>query len=194
MALNSEIVVVSGLPRSGTSLMMAMLDRAGIPIVTDGQRTADEDNPRGYYELEQVKQLKKDSSWLKEARGSAVKIVSSLLYDLPATEKYRVLFMQRNLDEVLVSQEKMLERRGQPLPPREKMRSAFNVHLEKLFNWIHQQPCFELLVVDYNELMQDAVAVTPVIADFLGEAVAAETMQEAIDPELYRNRHTAGSS
>lgn len=188
MAQNTDILVVSGLPRSGTSLMMAMLERADIPIVTDGQRSADEDNPRGYYELEKVKQLKQDSTWIPEARGMAVKVVSSLLYDLPLTEQYRVLFMQRNLDEVLSSQEKMLERRGQPLPARDKMAAAFRVHLERLFEWIHQQPCFELLVVNYNELMKNAAAVVAEVAEFAGPAVDAEKMRSAIDPDLYRNR------
>src|SRR5688572_18254457 len=101
-----EIVIVSGLPRSGTSLMCQMLDNGGIEVVTDGIRTADTDNPRGYYELEKVKKLKQDASWLPETRGKAFKMVSQLLYDLPRTERYRVIFMRRDLDEMLASQEK----------------------------------------------------------------------------------------
>src|SRR5687768_13992796 len=107
MPLADDIIIVSGLPRSGTSLMMQMLDRAGISAVTDKIRTADDDNPRGYFEFEPVKRTKQDASWLPAARGRAVKLVSSLLYDLPATERYRVLFMQRDINEVLDSQEKM---------------------------------------------------------------------------------------
>ncbi len=117
MPLSEEIIIVSGLPRSGTSLMMQMLDRGGIPVVTDQVRVADDDNPRGYYEFEAVKRTKQDSSWLTGARGRAVKLVSSLLYDLPPTERYRVLFMQRELEEVLESQEKMLARLGRPPAP-----------------------------------------------------------------------------
>src|SRR5262245_20267166 len=121
MSLSNEIIVVSGLPRSGTSLMMQMLDRGGIPAVTDRLRAADEDNPRGYYEFEAVKRTKQDASWLPAARGRAVKLVSSLLYDLPNSEAYRVLFMQRDMDEVLESQEKMLARLGRPTVPRDQI-------------------------------------------------------------------------
>src|SRR4029079_9082802 len=98
MPLADDMIIVSGLPRSGTSLMMQMLDRGGIPALTDEIRAADPDNPRGYYEFEHVKQTKKDPSWLPQARGKVVKMVSSLLYDLPSTETYRVVFMQRNID------------------------------------------------------------------------------------------------
>src|ERR1700757_2956947 len=103
--MESEIIIVSGLPRSGTSLMMQMLDQGGVEVVTDHVRTADTDNPRGYYEYEQVKKIKQDTSWLPATRGKAFKMVSQLLYDLPAGERYRVVFMERDLDEVLVSQE-----------------------------------------------------------------------------------------
>src|SRR5882724_9225667 len=109
---DSEIIVVSGLPRSGTSLMMQMLAGGGVEIVTDAIRAADCDNPRGYQEFERVKKIKQDRSWLPEARDKAFKMVSQLLYDLPPSERYRIIFMQRDLDEVLASQEKMLERLG----------------------------------------------------------------------------------
>src|SRR3954453_3930250 len=130
--MSNEIVIVAGLPRSGTSLMCQMLDNGGVEVVTDRLRTPDTDNPRGYYELEKVKKIKEDASWLPEARGKAFKMVSQLLYDLPATERYRVIFMQRDLDEVLVSQEKMLERLGRPAAPREPMARAFLAHLARL--------------------------------------------------------------
>lgn len=108
--MHEEIIVVSGLPRSGTSLMMQMLDRGGIEIMTDHLRTADIDNPKGYYEFEDVKKVKQNADWLPSARGKALKAVSQLLYDLPPTEDYRVIFMRRDLDEMLRSQEKMLLR------------------------------------------------------------------------------------
>src|SRR6516225_5664390 len=91
------IIIVSGLPRSGTSLMMQMLDNGGVPVVTDNIRTADTDNPRGYYEFERVKKIKQDASWLPATRGKAVKMVSQLLYDLPPSEKYRIIFLERDL-------------------------------------------------------------------------------------------------
>src|ERR1700686_1129847 len=109
-SMNGAIIVVSGLPRSGTSLMMQMLDNGGLEVVTDNIRTPDTDNPRGYYEFEQVKKIKQDASWLSGTRGKGFKMVSQLLYELPPTEKYRVIFMERDLDEVLDSQEKMLQR------------------------------------------------------------------------------------
>src|SRR5437660_12828449 len=117
--MDSEIIIVSGLPRSGTSLMMQMLENGGVPVVTDHIRTADTDNPRGYYEFEQVKKIKQDASWLPATRGKAVKMVSQLLYDLPTSERYKIIFMERDLDEVLASQEKMLERLGRKAAPRE---------------------------------------------------------------------------
>src|SRR5438477_21255 len=129
--VNTDVVIVSGLPRSGTSLMMQVLEAGGIEVVTDNQRVADTDNPRGYRELERVKKIKEDASWLPEVRGKAVKMVSQLLYHLPPTERYFVLFMERDLDEVLASQEKMLARLGQPAAPRDDMRRAFTLHLAR---------------------------------------------------------------
>src|SRR5215510_8114285 len=108
--MDSDIIVVSGLPRSGTSLMMQMLDSGGVEVVTDNIRAADTDNPRGYHEFEKVKRIKHDASWLPGTRGKVFKMISQLLYDLPPGENYRIIFMDRDLDEVLRSQEKMLER------------------------------------------------------------------------------------
>lgn len=188
MSLTNEIIVVSGLPRSGTSLMMQMLDRGGIPAVTDQVRTADEDNPRGYYEFEAVKRTKQDAAWVGAARGKSVKLVSSLLYDLPATESYRILFMQRDLEEVLESQEKMLARLGRAAAPRDQMRSAFRVHLDRLHDWLAKQAHMQSSMVSYNRLLSDPTAEIQQIAEFLGGRVNAETMLSAIDPALYRNR------
>src|SRR5947209_5003034 len=120
-----EIIVVSGLPRSGTSLMMQMLANGGVEVVTDGVRAADADNPRGYYEFEPVKAIRRDASWLPATRGKAFKMVSQLLYHLPPGEAYRILFMERDLEETLLSQEKMLARLGRTAAPREEMRRAY---------------------------------------------------------------------
>src|SRR5436190_8775031 len=118
--MTAEIIVVSGLPRSGTSLMMQLLDAGGVEVVTDNLRSADADNPRGYYEFEKVKQVKRDASWLPGVRGKAVKMVSQLLLDLPPTERYRVVFMERDFEEMLDSQERMLRRLGRSAAPREQ--------------------------------------------------------------------------
>lgn len=192
MSLESEVIVVSGLPRSGTSLLMQMLDRGGIPALTDEIRTADVDNPRGYFEFERVKKTKHDASWLPEARGKAVKLVSALLYDLPATESYRVIFMRRDLDEILESQEKMLARLQRPAAPREQIASSFTVHLDRLFQWLPGQRHMRLLEVSYNELLADPQREAARIEGFLDGMPAASRMLEAVDPALYRNRNVAG--
>src|SRR5215468_814347 len=145
--MGSEIIIVSGLPRSGTSLMMQMLDGGGVEVVTDHVRTADTDNPRGYYEYERVKKIKQDASWLPATRGKSFKMVSQLLYDLPPSETYRIIFMERDLDETLLSQEKMLQRLGQSVRPREAMKRAFTMHLERLHEWLNRQPNMTVLCV-----------------------------------------------
>lgn len=188
MPLANEIIVVSGLPRSGTSLMMQMLDRGGVPVFSDGERAADVDNPRGYYELEAVQRTKRDPSWLPAARGRCVKLVSSLLYDLPESESYRVLFMERDLEEVLSSQEKMLQRRGQPAAPRDQIRNSFGVHLNRLFEWLPQQSHIRWLTVSYNRLLTDPRAEIATIIGFLDNVPDGERMRSAIDLALYRNR------
>ncbi len=134
MSLDSQIVVVSGLPRSGTSLLMQMLAAGGLEVVSDHLRAADVDNPRGYFEFERVKQIQKDSSWLPAARGKALKMISQLLYHLPPTERYRVIFMRRNLDEVIASQEKMLQRRNAAAAPRRRSRRHSSCIWRRYFN------------------------------------------------------------
>lgn len=186
--MDSEIIIVSGLPRSGTSLMMQMLDSGGVEVVTDHMRAADVDNPRGYYELERVKKIKQDASWLPTTRGKAFKMVSQLLYDLPASERYRIIFMERDLDEILTSQETMLQRLGRSSAPREQIREAFQLHLERLQAWLGEQPHLTVLCVNYNDLVQRPQEQAARVSDFLGGAANAERMAEAVDRSLYRNR------
>ena len=186
--MHQEIIVVSGLPRSGTSLMMQMLDAGGVEIVTDHVRTADVDNPRGYYEFERAKKVKQDASWLPGARGKAVKMVSQLLYDLPGGERYRIVFMSRDLDEMLASQDKMLQRLGRPAGPREEMKRAYELHLEKLHAWLARQPNMAVLVVSYNDLLAQPQHEARRVGDFLGGLPDVEKMAQAVDPSLYRNR------
>jgi hypothetical protein len=192
--MDNAIIIVSGLPRSGTSLMMQMLAAGGVEVVTDHVRTPDTDNPRGYYEFERVKKIKQDASWLPEARGKAVKMVSQLLYDLPPSEKYRIIFLERDLDEVLVSQEKMLERLGRPAAPREAMKRSFLVHLERLKEWLRRRPDVEVLRVAYHDLLERPVKEAERVSGFLGGAADAERMAGAVDPSLYRNRKVPGNS
>src|SRR5437016_6285773 len=120
--------------------MMQMLENGGVEVVTDQTRPADADNPIGYYEFALVKRIQQDVSWMPRVRGQALKIVSQLLYDLPAGERFRIIFMERDLEEVLRSQEKMLARRGGSAGPREEMERAYTLHLERLYEWLGQQP------------------------------------------------------
>ncbi|WP_165068187.1 sulfotransferase family protein [Paludisphaera rhizosphaerae] len=191
---DQEIVIVSGLPRSGTSLMMQMLDQGGIEAVTDRQRTPDVDNPRGYYEFEIVKKIKEDASWLPETRGKVFKMVSQLLYDLPASETYRIVFMRRDFDEMLASQEKMLARLGRPSAPRDEIKRAFTQHLQRLFAWLEKQPNMHVLFVDHHDLVADPSPQVARINAFFGGRLDEAKMIEAVDPSLYRNRkgETAG--
>jgi len=189
--MGSEIIIVSGLPRSGTSLMMQMLDQGGIEVVTDNIRTADTDNPRGYYEFEQVKKIKEDKSWLPATRGKAFKMISQLLYDLPATESYRIVFMERDMGEMLVSQEKMLKRLGRTGGPPDQIERSFTIHVEKLRQWLKQQPNLQVLYVSYNDLVERPREQAERVHAFLGGRGNLEAMVQAIDPSLYRNRKPA---
>jgi hypothetical protein len=189
--MDSEIIIVSGLPRSGTSLMMQMLIHGGVDVVTDGIRTPDADNPRGYYEFEKVKRIKEDASWLPDTRGKAVKMVSQLLYDLPPGERYRIIFMERDLDEMLLSQEKMLQRLGRPAAPREEMKRSYTLHLKRLQAWLRQQQSMEVLYVRYSELVERPEREARRVSEFLGGTANVGRMATAVDPSLYRNRKKA---
>ncbi|MDR3621580.1 MAG: sulfotransferase [Paludisphaera borealis] len=186
--MNSEITIVSGLPRSGTSLMMQMLAQGGVEVVTDNIRTSDIDNPRGYYEFEQVKKLKEDASWLPETRGKGFKMVSQLLYDLPPSETYRIVFMRREFEEMLASQEKMLERLGRPAAPRDEIQRAFTAHLDRLFAWLKEQPNMNVLFVRYQDLVANPREQAGQVNAFFGGRLDVDKMAAAVDPSLYRNR------
>ena len=134
------VIIVSGLPRSGTSMMMAALKAGGIAIVTDQIRIADDDNPKGYYEFEPVKKLQEgDYSWLPETRGKAIKVISALLTDLPDGYTYKLIFMRRAMPEILASQRKMLVNRGEDPDAinDEDMAAYFEAHLGEIIAWFH---------------------------------------------------------
>lgn len=188
---SESVVVVSGLPRSGTSLMMNMLQAGGVPIVTDALRTADDDNPKGYFELEQVKRLSKgDVAWVSGAHGKAVKVISALLEHLPPSSNYKIVFMRRRLPEVLASQRKMLERRGEPTDTTTDamMASIFEKHLTKIEGWLAAQPNVSVLYVPYHEVAEQPERHVDSIIRFLGLPLDRAKMLEAVDPSLYRNR------
>jgi hypothetical protein len=184
------ITLVSGLPRSGTSMMMKVLEAGGMEIFTDNQRTADEDNPKGYYELEQVKALKDgDVSWVKDAPGKAVKVISSLLEYLPSTYKYKIIFMRREIAEILASQKQMLIRRGEASDGDDrKMEEHFQEHLKRVRVWLANQPNMEVLYVDYNALMADPDPEIKAVAEFLDLTNNLDAMQAIPDKKLYRQK------
>lgn len=183
------LTVVSGIPRSGTSLMMRMLEAGGIPALSDQVRGADIDNPRGYYEYEAVKTLKQDSSWVAGSLGKAVKMVYLLVYDLPPEVEYRILFMHRKIDEVLASQKVMLDRLGKSSAvPDAKMAALFQNHLVKFTAWAKERPNIKVLDVNYNDMVADAVPIAEEINRFLGGGLDVEAMARAVEPGLYRNR------
>ena len=185
------VVIVSGLPRSGTSMMMKMLEAGGIPPLTDEIRTADSDNPKGYYEFERVKKLDEgDTAWLEEARGKAVKVISALLKHLPQGYTYKVIFMRRKMEEILASQRQMLIRRGEPTDAvsDEELTELFRRHLAQIQAWIDSQPNVEVVYVSYNEVLENPVEQAEMINRFLGDRLDVEQMVGVIDPTLYRQR------
>lgn len=185
-----RIAVVSGLPRSGTSMMMKMLEAGGLDVLTDRLREADPDNPKGYYEYERVKQLEHDKAWLPQAEGKVVKIISQLLRHLPPDYTYKVIFMRRRMDEILASQERMLVRRGEEAGkvPDEKLSALFRQHLGRVQAWLDQQPNFDVIYVSYNHVLESPHEEAKRIDAFLPEDLDVERMTAVVDPTLYRQR------
>jgi hypothetical protein len=190
VAGRQPIVIVSGLPRSGTSMMMKMLAEGGIPILTDELRRADDDNPNGYFELEVVRQLKEGNlDWLKEADGKVVKVISALLEYLPTEYQYKIIFMERDSRETLASQKKMLDHRGQTSKlPDEEMEQQFHTHLAAMKPWLVRQPNMEVLYVNYNALIARPEPMCQHIIEFLELPLNQSQMLAVPDQQLYRNR------
>jgi hypothetical protein len=191
LASTTPVVIVSGLPRSGTSMMMKMLEAGGLPVLIDGLRVADPDNPEGYYEYERVKELDKgDTAWVADAQGKAVKVISALLEYLPLDYQYRVIFMHRNIEEVLSSQRKMLERRGESTDAVNdaEMAELFAKHLAKVKEWLRAQPNFAVLDIDYNAMMKSPESYIRMVNQFIDNTLDEQAMAKMVNPQLYRNR------
>ena len=187
------ITVVSGLPRSGTSMMMSALEAGGLPIMVDGIREPDGNNPKGYYEYEPVKKLPKGShDWLEDAKGRAVKIISALLDYLPEGLQYRIIFMERDIEEILASQKRMLSRSGvveeKPVSD-EDMRKSYEVHLKQVKSYLAENDWLKVIFVSYNQVLLDPVGEFQKVAEFLDNTVNPEEMARIVDPDLYRERH-----
>ena len=184
------ITIVSGLPRSGTSLMMQMLAAGGLPVLSDGERKADTDNPRGYLEWERIKQLPQEPGLIAEAEGKVIKVISQLLLSLPDGHQYKIVFMQRPLPEVLKSQEEMLKRRGthQPGGDTSPVERAFQRHLIEVDNWLAATSKIQVLRVHYHRVLREPQMVATEVASFLNVPLDIEAMAGQVDGSLYRNR------
>ena len=186
-----DVIVVSGLPRSGTSMMMKMLDAAALSIMTDNERAADEDNPKGYFEYARVKDLKDeaDKSWVREARGQVLKVISHLLETLPDENFYRVILMRRDFDEIIASQNKMLERRGEENQVADStVKEAYIRHLVDIRYMVRRRPNFEMIEVQFKQAMEAPRIFATDVNKFLGGNLDVESMMAVVDLELYRNR------
>jgi hypothetical protein len=187
--VKKEIVVVSGLPRSGTSMMMAMLQAGGLAVLTDKIRRADKDNPKGYFELEKVKEIKKDKAWLKKAPGKVVKIISSLLKFLPKDHVYQIIFIERQIKEVLASQKQMMKRRkSKDNLSDQKMTKLFNNHLKEIKAWLEKQPNMKVLYISYNQTIKAPQITAKKVNQFLGGVLDENKMAATVDRKLYRQR------
>jgi hypothetical protein len=183
-------IIVSGLPRSGTSMMMKMLAEGGLPILTDELRRADSDNPKGYFEFEIVRQMSAGNvEWLEDARGKAVKVISALLEYLPSNYSYKIIFLERAIKEVLASQRKMLTNRNEASTVADvELETTIRKHLAAVRPWLVRQPNMEVLYVNYNALMMKPEPLCEQIIEFIGTPLNQTRMLAVPDRQLYRNR------
>jgi hypothetical protein len=183
------ITIVSGLPRSGTSLMMQMLAAGGMPLLTDLERKPDIDNPRGYCEWEPAKLLPKQPNRIDEAEGKAVKVISQLLLSVPRGRNYKLIFMERPLPEVLASQDEMLKRRGatEDVDPA-LLTSAFRHHMQEVIAWLEQREDIPVCRMGYRKVLGNPSASATSVRYFLEIDLDVESMALAVDPSLHRNR------
>lgn len=185
--IKGTVTIVSGLPRSGTSMMMQMLEAGGMPLLADGLRQEDENNPKGYLEFEPVKKMAQDQSWLPEANGKAVKIISHFLQHLPNTYNYKIIFMQRELSEVLQSQQKMLGKNPNNYPA--SLADTFQKQLAKTESWLNGQPNIDVMYINYRDIIEQSEEQAENLLAFLGTELDLEKMKSVIDKNLYRNKH-----
>ena len=190
-APSRPIVVVSGLPRSGTSMLMQMLAAGGLETISDDVRKSDVNNPNGYYEFARVKKLREgDTRWLSAAQGRAIKIISALLEHLPNYFQYNIIFMQRDMAEILQSQQKMLKSLGEPTDrySQEELARRYQVHLHTIMDWLNQQPNMAVLYMNHHDVIQDASAQAAKIEDFLQLGLDTRAMAAVVNAQLYRTK------
>jgi len=189
-AEKQKVIIVSGLPRSGTSMMMKMLAQGGLSIVTDEQRQADEDNPNGYFEVELSKKLKDGNvKWIYKAQGKVIKVISYLLEFLPDDLTYDIIFMEREINEILASQKKMLQHRNETSAINDvEMETQFRAHLKAVKYWVARKPNMRVCYVDYGAMVNTPESICPAIVDFLEIPLAIPAMCAVPNQSLYRNR------
>lgn len=181
-----QIVIVSGLPRSGTSLMMQMLDRGGLETLIDKKRKADESNPKGYYEYEPVMSIHKNNSWLEKGKNKAIKIVAPLLKYIDPQYRYKIIFMVRDLDEVIKSQQKMIGKDPNVFPVR--LYNSYKKQLEAIEVWKNLEPGVEIIYVDYKDILEDPESIVDKISSYIGLELNEKEMIQCVDKSLYRNK------
>ncbi|MGV9141521.1 MAG: sulfotransferase [Promethearchaeota archaeon] len=184
--LGNTAIIVSGLPRSGTSMMMQMLKDAGVEILADEKRKADRNNPKGYLELQAIKKLDKDNSCLKNVEGKAVKVISHLLEYLPEDKNYKIIFMDRNMDEIIQSQQKMLKKELNDFPS--EVVNAFKKEIKNVELWVEENDNIEMIRINYSDVIREPEEQVQKILDFLDLDLNKRKMVEVVDPDLYRNR------
>lgn len=180
-----DFIVVSGLPRSGTSLMMRILEAAGVPVMTDHLRPPDDSNPGGYYEWEAIKRIGTQPEILLEAKGRAIKVISMLLPLLPPRHRYKVIFMDRPIEEIAASQARMLDK---PVGEAPEIAESLRCHRAEILHGLANTPGFQMLVIDYPSLVLSPDQWAKPIGSFLGIEIPVEVIRRVIRPELYRNR------
>ena len=184
--MKGEIIIVSGLPRSGTSLMMQILNAAGIEPLTDAVRQADDNNPKGYFEFEKAKNIVNDNTWLELAQGKVVKIISYGLQFLPQDYNYKIIFMQRDLHEIIKSQQKMLNKSQSTFPT--AIYNVFKNDLEKLKYWTEKEPNVEIMYVNFSDLFEEPTDIAQDLSAFLNKTLSVENIKSVLSPDLYRNK------
>jgi hypothetical protein len=167
-------------------MLMQMLKAGGLEILTDNVRQPDENNPKGYLEYAPVKNLKKDQSFLAEADGKVVKVITQLLKYLPDQFHYKVIFVKRNMHEILASQQKMIGKAGETYSV--SLAQAFEREIELVDTWAHKEPNVEILYLNYEDVIYDTDAQITLISGFIGKDLDKKKMKEAVHPDLYRNR------
>lgn len=188
---NDTVIIVSGIPRSGTSLMMQILEMAGYSILTDNKRIADINNPKGYFEYEQVKKLSQDNSWLHQARGKVVKVISHLLFQLPDNFNYKIIFMNRDMNEIIHSQQKMISEMNGIKPKNAypaHLEIAFRKNLDRVHKWQELKSNVEFRYINYNQLIANPEKELLEISTFLGKKLDINNLVNVIDVNLYRSK------